>query len=299
MAEVSPDERARWPGPALYGAWRSGDRVAPWSLLRIHILVAAITLAGLPACGDTGDDDGADARTLPPVERVTPDSGPATDSAADAAVGAGPAEVRAPAVACRGASEASECVEGVEALNLARVPGRVQGTDSMLSIRTGAGWVRFPQSDRPGDAYLRHFFAGQFPDRRYAVVERQLYVGLDYILVDWRTGDTITVTGAPVPSPGGGHVAVYERDYDGSGGEEVLEIWSYRGDRPRKQWSCRSGYGYGPEDLRWEDDGSLHFVWVDRNENYVMATASRDPGTGEWEVDPLPPGSSGAECGPV
>ena len=268
-------------------------RIPSGRRLGIRVLALCVALAGIPGCGDRSDEEPRTAPP-PPVERTVPDSLGADSTAGEARRPV--AEIRAPGALCPG-GVLDPCSRDVEALNIERVPGRVLEGDSVLSVRTGAGWVRFADTDGSGAKGARYLFAGQFPDRRFAVVERRGYLGTDYVLVDWTSGDTTVVRGPPLVAAADRRFAAAQRDREGIGVEDVIEIWSYAGARPERLWSCVSRYGYGPDDLRWEG-GELNFVWIDRNDDYVMATVQRDPETGEWSAHPPPPGGSD-RCGSV
>jgi hypothetical protein len=265
-------------------------------MIRASLVGPVLVLLTVIAACDRGDDD-RDTGT-PVADTVAVDTAADDDAEAEPA-GPAPraAEIRAPREACRGAYDEAACLDGVEALNLSQVPGRVRVTDSLLAVRTEAGWVRFRDRDSAADERIRHLFAGQFADGRYAVVEQRTATGTDYALVDWTSGDTTMVIAAPLPSPDGRFFVVAERDREGVGGPNLIEIWAYGEAAPRKQWSCEAGYGYGPDDVRW-NGGGLHFVWMNRNEDYVLAIASRDP-SGGWTVDRPPPGTGAGACGPT
>jgi hypothetical protein len=80
-------------------------------------------------------------------------------------------------------------------------------------------------------------------------------------LVNARTGDSVRVSGFPVPSPDGARFATVPLGRDDCKSESQLEIWRLAEDAPLREWSlvlddC-AGHGGYATDLAWRSPDTL------------------------------------------
>ena len=148
------------------------------------------------------------------------------------------------------------------------------------------------------ESIMIHRDHGRLPRVPIHVVAREMWEAWDYLLVDLRTGDTISVPDAPVVSPSGRRLAVTSMDFENGYAPTVVEIWRIDPDSVRLEWREQSGEsypdntGWGASDVRWEDDSTARFTRaIPHGEDGPVTTA---PArflfrSGKWYVEPALP----------
>jgi len=204
--------------------------------------------------------------------------------------------VLAPLSVCRDYKGFASCVVAVERHMMSQAAGRVVRRDSVLEIRTERDTLVLADNNF-GSAYVRHLFAGQLPGGKYAVIERLLYEGYEYLLIDWRSADSTRLPAPPVIAPTGDRFAVASRAEKEWYADNVLQVWRLTADGPLKEFEVRGGFGCGPAAIRWVDASSIEFVWVDENRGRKIPAKLVRESSGSWILNPPPEGyGSYYEC---
>lgn len=195
--------------------------------------------------------------------------------------------VLAPLSICRDHIEFERCMVAIERHMVSQTAGRVSRRDTVLEVRTGSAALVFIDNNS-GSAYVRHFFAGQLPGGKYAIVERHLYEGHEYLLIDWQSADSTRLPAPPVLSPEGERFAAASRDEDGWYADNLLQVWHLTDDGPVMEFQVTGGFGCEPAAVRWVDASSIEFIWVDENRGREIPAKLVRESTGTWRMDPPP-----------
>src|SRR2546423_12272151 len=92
----------------------------------------------------------------------------------------------------------------VEKPILATTGLRVRRIGDTLRVNTNVKTLRWIDKEMSGEGFARHFYEGTISvpgGKKYAVVRHDLYEGSPYVLIDWLSGDTVSVPDRPVVSP--------------------------------------------------------------------------------------------------
>lgn len=195
--------------------------------------------------------------------------------------------VPAPLPTCRQDPDVERCMVAIERHLVSQTAGRVLRRDTVLEVRTGSDTLVFVDHNS-GTAYVRHFFAGQLPGGKYAIVERHLYEGHEYLLIDWQSADSTHLPAPPVLSPEGERFAAASRDEEGWYADNLLQVWHFTDDGPVMEFQVKGGFGCEPAAVRWVSSSSVEFVWVDENRGREIPAKLVRESTGSWRMDPPP-----------
>jgi len=207
---------------------------APSALSALLVLIAA--------CGRAAPARVDSAAPRPASEATTPAS--PTSAAA-----AGPAT-------CADTSEA-------RALDCARGRARRAGDTLVLDVAGGRAPVRLADNLADGEQYARYRFAGTALGGRYYVIDGTGYEWIWTELVDAESGQRASLTGRPVPSPDGAHLAAAARDLGIAEGATRLEIWRVQPGKPALELQLQpfdqvdTANGWGPGDPTWRGPDTL------------------------------------------
>src|SRR5438045_5581339 len=102
---------------------------------------------------------------------------------------------------------------------LATTGTRVRRIGDTLRVTANAQTLRWIDSNMSGEGFARHFYEGTIrvpSGKKYAVVRHDLYEDNPYVLIDWISGDTVSVTARQVVSPDYNRIVVSTFTADGT-----------------------------------------------------------------------------------
>jgi len=160
---------------------------------------------------------------------------------------------------CSDRDDVFECYAlHVEKPILATAGIRVRRIGDTLRVTTKAKTLRWIDSQVSGEGFARHFYEGTISvptGKKYAVVRHNLYEDNPYVLIDWLSGDTVSVPDRPVLSPDSTRIVAGAFSEDG---KLELEIWNLRSESPRREFA-HEWDGVGPVSIAWRDNLTIDF----------------------------------------
>lgn len=181
-------------------------------------------------------------------------------------------------------SPARLCTDTVEVVALRCAPGTVVRRGDSLIFRDSHGRRIVRVSNLvDGEQFLQFRYYGRMarPDGGHLhILDFHGYESGAVELIADDSGDSLTVAGAPTPSPDGLHFAVDAADEETCEGTTVLEVWRLGVGMPRREFTvspfdCTRSIGWWPTDVTWRSPDTLSFV------RHVLATAGTRHTPGE------------------
>jgi hypothetical protein len=146
----------------------------------------------------------------------------------------------------------------VEKPILATTGFRVRRIGDTLRVNTNVKTLSWIDSEMSGEGFARHFYEGTISvpgGKKYAVVRHDLYEDNPYVLIDWLSGDTVSVPDRPVVSPDSSKIVAGEFSEDG---RLELEVWNLALEPPKQEFA-REWDGAGPVNIAWRDNRTIDF----------------------------------------
>ena len=135
---------------------------------------------------------------------------------------------------------------------------RVRRAGDTLRVNTNARTLTWIDSNMIGEGTARHFYEGTISARKgqkYAVVRHDLYEDNPYVLIDWVSGDTVSVPDRPVVSPDSNRIVVGAFSEDG---RLELEVWNIGSGSPTREFA-HEWDGAGPVAISWRGNSIIDF----------------------------------------
>ena len=239
----------------------------------------------------------------PPAARARPRDTSAARGGASAAhvASSTPSPVPTPAspLAARGLSDEARAFYlerreeyAAERLLAVAERGRVSRAGGVLTLQLAGGRrVSLADTIVDGGAFRRFVYAGHLRDLGVHVVEVTFYEGGEYRVFHDRTGQEVTLAGAPIPSPDGTRFAVASVDLHAGYDPNVLEVWRVTPAGMTREYAIDGGDRWGPADVSWDGFARLRFVQerladsVDGGEDTVRTPSSLVRVEGRWGVE--------------
>lgn len=146
----------------------------------------------------------------------------------------------------------------VEKPILATTGIRVRRIGDTLRVTTNAKTLRWIDSKMSGEGFARHFYEGTISvprGKKYAIVRHDLYEDNPYVLIDWISGDTVSVPDRPVVSPDSNRIVAGAFSEDG---KLELEVWNIGFESPTREFA-HEWDGAGPVNIAWRDNRTIDF----------------------------------------
>jgi hypothetical protein len=163
------------------------------------------------------------------------------------------------------------CTDTTETAALRCANGRVErrGDTLAISLLEGSTIVRVDaRGDGDGEGLVEYRYMGRLRGANggpsFHILEALGFESAGVQLVNARTGDSVGVSGFPVPSPDGARFATAPLGRDDCESENDLELWRLADDKPAREWSlvlddCTGTGGYATE-LAWRSPDTLSLL---------------------------------------
>ena len=223
---------------------------------RLPVLLLAVAAAcggdrGAPENGPPSDTSTTQAPA--PVRPGDPGSDAASASA-DSTFAALRAAV------CDTIDNSLDCARAVEARRLPATDRALRrGGALVLRLEAGDSLRLADRADGDPSAREYHSFQGHWEDRSYFLVQKQYYEGAEYLLVQDSTGAVTRLPSWPLLAPDGARFAVLSLDLVAGYGPNTLQIWSFDGGSPAREWETEPSQ-WGPREGRWTSPDTLRFT---------------------------------------
>jgi hypothetical protein len=147
----------------------------------------------------------------------------------------------------------------VEKPILATTGIRVRRIGDTLRVNTNTRTLKWIDTEMIGEGAARHFYEGTITvpsgGKKYAVVRHNRYEDIPYVLIDWISGDTLSVPDRPVLSPDSNRIVAGAFSEDG---KLELEVWNIASAPPTREFA-HEWDGVGPVNIAWRDNRTIDF----------------------------------------